>query len=103
MAKPFLIGKYLLVDDPENSGFCVFRFKEQLTDALYVVWPCDPNDGHEVPVGAIVANVAMLQVNPLDRNPGALIFLDWETLAAFVNEVERDQAEEDAPPMALRH
>jgi hypothetical protein len=93
--KPYLLGKYLIATDPETSEMSLFRFKEKIGKDLWVIQPCCPAHGEELPVGAIIINTYDLSSHPCDPRPVAMIFDDMKSFQTVLDDVEGDEQEQE--------
>lgn len=100
MAKSYLLGKFLVATDPEDGAMSLFRFKEQIGEDLWVIQPCCPQHGEELPVGTIIIDTHDLASHPCDAQPVAMIFDDMRSFQAVMENGD-DEAEAEKPAATL--
>lgn len=101
MPNPYLIGKFLVLDDGES--WAIARFTQRLTKTIYLVTPHCPRHGEELK-GAFLVDLGILTLDD-GIMPHAMIFEDWSEASTYFgpppgeDEIGEDASE--APPRRL--
>jgi hypothetical protein len=99
--KNYLLDKFLVTTDSDDDTMALWLFKAKLSKNLWLIQPCCPAHGEELPVGAVVIDVRWLESIPSEGRPHALIFPDWGSVNELFHGDDDDPAPGERPPTLL--
>lgn len=88
-----MLNKLAMIDAPDGEFWTLVRFKERVTESMYLVECLNPQDGEPNKMGSYFLDVHLLMLQQGEEHARAKVFKDFAAVLAFLDWVEEPPAE----------